>query len=159
MRIHEVSDMLNKDDEIFDVDDIKVVEAEEVIDVEPVSAADVQVEEVIDVEPVLSVDADEVVETVDYSDDECFHMFVEDIFNIWGRGVTVVGVCRDGIVTVGQKVSVCAPDGTEVVATVGAIETHKKMLKVAVPGTIVGILLKGITKKQVARGYTLKGIK
>ncbi len=143
MRIHEVSDMLNKDDEIFDVDDIKVVEAEEVIDVEPVAVVEVE----------------ENVETVDYSDDDCFHMYVEDVFNIWGRGVTVVGVCRDGVVKVGQEVSVCAPDGTVVRATVSAIESFKKMLNEAVPGTIVGILLKGIKKNQVAKGYTLKGMK
>lgn len=75
-------------------------------------------------------------------------MTVEDVFHIRNRGVVATGRVQNGILRVGDTVSV---NGGPAV-TVDAIEKFRKRLDEATTGENVGVLLKSIDKDQINRG-------
>ena len=77
-----------------------------------------------------------------------FRMTVEDVFHIRNRGVVATGRVQNGILRVGDTVSV---NGGPAV-TVDAIEKFRKRLDEATTGENVGVLLKSIDKDQINRG-------
>lgn len=75
---------------------------------------------------------------------------IQDVYNLKGVGIVVVGKIQSGEIYPGQRTSI---NGKE--ATAAIIEMHHKRLSVARTGDNVGINLKGIEKNDVKRGDTL----
>lgn len=86
--------------------------------------------------------------------DKPFLMAVEDVFSITGRGTVATGRIERGRIKVGDPVEIIGfRDTLNSVAT--GIEMFRKLLDEGIAGDNVGILLRGIDKKQVERGQVL----
>ena len=86
--------------------------------------------------------------------DKPFLMAVEDVFSITGRGTVATGRIERGHIKVGDPVEIIGfRDTLNSVAT--GIEMFRKLLDEGIAGDNVGILLRGIDKKQVERGQVL----
>ena len=83
-----------------------------------------------------------------------FLMPIEDIFTISGRGTVVTGKIERGIVNMNDAVQIVGIRPT-VDTTVTGIEMFQKTLDTGVAGDNVGILLRGVEKKDVVRGQVL----
>jgi elongation factor Tu len=83
-----------------------------------------------------------------------FLMPIEDIFTISGRGTVVTGRIERGVVHMGDAVQVVGIRPTQD-TTVTGIEMFNKTLDQGIAGDNVGILLRGVEKKDVERGQVL----
>ena len=80
-------------------------------------------------------------------------MPLQDVYDITGIGTVPVGKIETGVMKVGQKVLVLpGRTGTGIEGEVRTIEMHHEQLKEAEAGDNVGINIRGIGKKDVARG-------
>ncbi len=78
---------------------------------------------------------------------------IQDVYNITGVGVVTVGRVETGVMKVGDQVKVVpASDGRGVAGEVKSIEMHHESLSKAEPGDNVGFNIRGVSKKDVARG-------
>jgi len=81
---------------------------------------------------------------------------IQDVYNITGIGVVPVGKVETGIMKVGDKVIIVpAREGKGVTGEVKSIEMHHEPLQQAEPGDNVGFNIRGIEKKDIARGDVL----
>jgi elongation factor 1-alpha len=81
---------------------------------------------------------------------------IQDVYNITGIGVVPVGRIETGVMKVGDKVVVVpGREGKGVPGEVKSIEMHHEMVQQAEPGDNVGFSVKGIGKKDIARGDVL----
>lgn len=86
--------------------------------------------------------------------DKPFLMPIEDVFSISGRGTVVTGRVERGIIRLNDKLQIVGLQNTrESVAT--GLEMFNKLLEEARAGENVGVLLRGIEKKDVERGMVL----
>ena len=83
-----------------------------------------------------------------------FLMPIEDIFTISGRGTVVTGRIERGVVNMNDEVEIVGIKPTAK-STVTGIEMFQKTLDQGQAGDNVGILLRGIEKKDVVRGQVL----
>lgn len=83
-----------------------------------------------------------------------FLMPIEDVFSIPGRGTVVTGRVERGVVKLNDKLEIVGLRETRQTVATG-LEMFNKTLDVANAGENVGILLRGIDKKDVARGMVL----
>lgn len=104
---------------------------------------------------------DELLETMDsYFDDPVrdkdkpFLMPIEDVFTISGRGTVVTGRIERGVINMNDPVEIVGIKPTQN-STVTGIEMFQKTLDQGIAGDNVGILLRGIEKKDVERGQVL----
>ena len=86
--------------------------------------------------------------------DKPFLMPIEDIFTISGRGTVVTGKIERGVVNMNDAVQIVGIRPTAD-TTVTGIEMFQKTLDQGIAGDNVGILLRGIEKKDVVRGQVL----
>ena len=87
-------------------------------------------------------------------DEKPFLMPIEDIFTISGRGTVVTGKIERGVVNMNDPVQIVGIRPTAD-TTVTGIEMFQKTLDQGQAGDNVGILLRGIEKKDVVRGQVL----
>jgi len=81
---------------------------------------------------------------------------IQDVYNITGIGVVPVGRVETGIMKIGQKVTVVpGREGKGVSGEVKTIEMHHEQMQEAKPGDNVGFNVRGIGKKDIARGDVL----
>ncbi len=81
---------------------------------------------------------------------------IQDVYSIAGIGVVPVGRVETGVMKVGDKVIVIpARDGKGVTGEVKTIEMHHEQIQTAEPGDNVGFSVRGIGKKDIARGDVL----
>jgi elongation factor 1-alpha len=81
---------------------------------------------------------------------------LQDVYNITGIGVVPVGRVETGVMKVGDKVIIVpARDGKGVRGEVKSIEMHHEQLQSAEPGDNVGFSVRGVGKKDAARGDVL----
>ncbi|MGD8451692.1 MAG: elongation factor Tu [Phycisphaerae bacterium] len=88
--------------------------------------------------------------------DKPFLMPIEDVFSIKGRGTVGTGRIERGQVKVGDEVAVIglhAPEGRKTVVT--GVEMFNKTLDSGIAGDNVGLLLRGVEKKELERGQVL----
>lgn len=83
-----------------------------------------------------------------------FLMPIEDIFTISGRGTVVTGRIERGVVNMNDEVEIVGIKPTQK-TTVTGIEMFQKTLDQGIAGDNVGILIRGIEKKDVERGQVL----
>ena len=86
--------------------------------------------------------------------DKPFLMPIEDVFSITGRGTVGTGRIERGQVKVGEEVEVVGLTETKK-TTVTGVEMFRKLLDSGQAGDNVGILLRGVEKKDLARGQVL----
>jgi len=80
-------------------------------------------------------------------------MPVQDVYEITGIGTVPVGKIETGIMKVGQKVKVLpGRTGEGIEGEVKTIEAHHEQLTEAIAGENVGINIRGVGKKDIARG-------
>ncbi|MFH1065595.1 MAG: translation elongation factor EF-1 subunit alpha [Nanoarchaeota archaeon] len=81
---------------------------------------------------------------------------IQDVYNITGIGVVPVGRVETGIMKINDKVIVVpAREGKGVTGEVKSIEMYHEQLQSAEPGDNVGFSVRGIGKKDIARGDVL----
>ena len=83
--------------------------------------------------------------------DKPFLMPVEDIFSISGRGTVVTGRIERGIVKVGEEIEIVGLRPTNKKVVTG-VEMFRKLLDQGQAGDNVGLLLRGVERKDVERG-------
>ncbi|MCR5289905.1 MAG: elongation factor Tu [Treponema sp.] len=83
-----------------------------------------------------------------------FLMPIEDIFTISGRGTVVTGRIERGVINMNDEVEIVGIRPTAK-STVTGIEMFNKTLDQGIAGDNVGILLRGVEKKDVERGQVL----
>jgi elongation factor Tu len=82
-------------------------------------------------------------------------MPVEDVFTITGRGTVATGRVERGIVKVGDEVHIVGLNDEPKKTVVTGVEMFRKLLDQAVAGDNIGLLLRGIDRKDVERGQVL----
>lgn len=83
-------------------------------------------------------------------------MPIQDVYNITGIGVVPVGRIETGVMKVGDKVVVVpGREGKGVTGEIKSIEMHHEQLQKAEPGDNIGFNVRGIGKKDIARGDVL----
>ena len=87
-------------------------------------------------------------------DQKPFLMPIEDIFTISGRGTVVTGKIERGVINMNDPVEIVGIRPTAQ-STVTGIEMFQKTLDQGMAGDNVGILLRGVEKKDVVRGQVL----
>ncbi len=81
---------------------------------------------------------------------------LQDVYKIAGIGTVPVGKIETGIMKVNDKVVVVpGREGKGIQGEVKTIEMHHEQLQMAEPGDNVGFVVRGIDKKDVARGDVL----
>jgi len=86
--------------------------------------------------------------------DKPFLMPIEDVFSITGRGTVGTGRIERGQVKVGEDIEIVGLGPTRK-STVTGVEMFRKLLDSGQAGDNVGILLRGIEKKDLERGQVL----
>ena len=86
--------------------------------------------------------------------DKPFLMPVEDVFSITGRGTVATGRIETGVVKVGDDVQLLGL-GEDAKSVVTGVEMFRKILDQGQAGDNVGLLLRGIDKKEVKRGMVI----
>ena len=86
--------------------------------------------------------------------DKPFLMPVEDVFSITGRGTVATGRIETGVVKVGDEVQLLGL-GEDAKSVVTGVEMFRKILPEGMAGDNVGLLLRGIDKKDVKRGMVI----
>ena len=84
-----------------------------------------------------------------------FLMPIEDIFSITGRGTVATGRIETGVVRVGDAVEIVGLGEEPKNSVVTGVEMFRKILDEGEAGDNVGILLRGIDKKEIKRGQVL----
>ena len=84
-------------------------------------------------------------------------MEIQDVFAITGGGTVVTGKVAAGTVSTGDKVILRRRDGNRREVTISGIEMFCKMTDRAVQGDNVGLLLRGVGRKETRRGDVLEG--
>jgi elongation factor 1-alpha len=80
-------------------------------------------------------------------------MPIQDVYDITGIGTVPVGKVETGVMKIGQKVIVLpGRSGTGIEGEVRSIEAHHEQLQEAEAGDNVGINIRGVGKKDMARG-------
>jgi len=81
---------------------------------------------------------------------------IQDVYNITGIGVVPVGRVETGVMKVGDKVIIVpGREGKGVKGEVKSIEMHHESINEAIPGDNIGFSVRGIGKKDIARGDVL----
>ena len=84
-----------------------------------------------------------------------FLMPVEDVFSITGRGTVLTGRIETGIIHVGDPVEIVGLEEEIKTSTCTGVEMFRKLLDEGEAGDNVGLLMRGIDKKEVKRGMVV----
>jgi elongation factor Tu len=84
-----------------------------------------------------------------------FLMAVEDVFTITGRGTVATGKIETGVINTGEDVEIIGMQDTKLKSTCTGVEMFRKILDTGEAGDNVGILLRGIDKKDIRRGMVI----
>ena len=86
--------------------------------------------------------------------DKPFLMPVEDVFSITGRGTVATGRIERGKIKVRDEVELVG-FGADKKSVVTGVEMFRKLLDDGQAGDNVGLLLRGVDKKEIERGMVL----
>ncbi len=87
--------------------------------------------------------------------DKPFMLAIEDVFSIKGRGTVVTGRVERGKVKVGDEVEIVGYRDKPMKTVVTGVEMFHKVLDEAIAGDNVGLLLRGIDRKDIRRGMVV----
>ncbi|MGM9571140.1 MAG: elongation factor Tu [bacterium] len=103
----------------------------------------------------LMDEIDRYIPTPERDIDKNFLMPVEDIFTITGRGTVATGRVERGMIKVGEEVEIVGLSEKPKKSVATGLEMFRKLLDSAEAGDNVGVLLRGIDKKEIQRGQVL----
>ncbi|WPQ90110.1 EF-Tu/IF-2/RF-3 family GTPase, partial [Treponema pallidum] len=83
-----------------------------------------------------------------------FLLSIEDVYTISGRGTVVTGRIECGVISLNEEVEIVGIKPTKKTVVTG-IEMFNKLLDQGIAGDNVGLLLRGVDKKEVERGQVL----
>jgi elongation factor Tu len=86
--------------------------------------------------------------------DKPFLLPVEDVFSITGRGTVATGRIERGKIKVGEEVELVGFNAAKKAVATG-VEMFRKLLDEGQAGDNVGLLLRGVDKKEIERGMVL----
>jgi elongation factor Tu len=86
--------------------------------------------------------------------DKPFLLPVEDVFSITGRGTVATGRVERGKIKVGEEVELVGFNAAKKAVATG-VEMFRKLLDEGQAGDNVGLLLRGVDKKEIERGMVL----
>ena len=84
-----------------------------------------------------------------------FLMPVEDVFSITGRGTVATGRIETGVIKTGEEIQIIGLGEEPRKSTVTGVEMFRKILDRGEAGDNVGLLLRGIDKKDIKRGQVI----
>ena len=84
-----------------------------------------------------------------------FLMPVEDVFTITGRGTVATGRIETGVINSNDPVEIIGMGEEKLTSTVTGVEMFRKILDYGEAGDNVGLLLRGIDKKDIRRGMVI----
>jgi elongation factor Tu len=84
-----------------------------------------------------------------------FLMPVEDVFSITGRGTVATGRIETGIIKIQEEVEIIGLGEKPRKSVVTGVEMFRKLLDQGEAGDNVGLLLRGIDKKEIKRGQVI----
>ncbi|WP_306642486.1 elongation factor Tu [Sanyastnella coralliicola] len=84
-----------------------------------------------------------------------FLMSVEDVFSITGRGTVATGRIETGVINSGEEVEIVGMQEESLKSTVTGVEMFRKILDRGEAGDNVGLLLRGVDKKEIRRGMVI----
>jgi elongation factor Tu len=102
----------------------------------------------------LMAKVDEYIPTPERDIEKPFLMPVEDIFTIQGRGTVATGRIERGVVKINEQVEIIGIRDTRTTVVTG-VEMFKKLLDSGVAGDNVGLLLRGVERRDVERGQVI----
>jgi len=98
---------------------------------------------------------DEYIPTPKRDTDKPFLMAIEDVFSITGRGTVGTGRIERGVINLNDEAEIIGMRPTIKKSVVTGIEMFRKLLDEGRAGDNVGILLRGVEKKDLERGMVL----
>ena len=87
--------------------------------------------------------------------EKAFLMPVEDVFTITGRGTVATGRIETGVINTGDEVEIIGMQDEKLKSTITGVEMFRKILDRGEAGDNVGLLLRGIDKKDIRRGMVI----
>jgi elongation factor Tu len=84
-----------------------------------------------------------------------FLMPVEDVFSITGRGTVATGRIETGMVHTGDELEIVGLGAEKRKSVCTGVEMFRKILDQGEAGDNVGLLLRGVDKKEIKRGHVL----
>lgn len=102
----------------------------------------------------LMDEVDAYIPTPERQTDKPFLLAVEDVLSITGRGTVATGRVERGTLKVGENVEIVGLKDTKSTVVTG-LEMFKKTLDETMAGDNVGVLLRGVQKKDIERGMVL----
>lgn len=84
-----------------------------------------------------------------------FLMPIEDVFTITGRGTVATGRIETGIINTGDSIEIIGMGVDKLNSIVTGVEMFRKILDKGQAGDNVGLLLRGIEKKDIRRGMVI----
>ncbi|MEL7569275.1 MAG: elongation factor Tu [Eubacteriaceae bacterium] len=87
--------------------------------------------------------------------DKPFLMPVEDVFSITGRGTVATGRVEKGIIKTGEEIEIVGLKKDSRKSVVTGVEMFKKILDEGRAGDNIGVLLRGVDRKEIERGQVL----
>ena len=147
----EVRDLLSKYE--FPGDDIPVIRGSAVKALEQIEAGNLEDDWVKSVPELLEA-IDTYIPTPERDTDKTFLMSVEDVFTITGRGTVATGRVERGVLKLNEPVEIVGIKETRQTVATG-IEMFRKLLDECRAGDNVGVLLRGVDRKDIERGQVL----
>jgi elongation factor Tu len=87
-----------------------------------------------------------------------FLLPIEDVFSIKGRGTVGTGRIERGQVNVGDKVEIVGLNPEVLTTTITGVEMFNKTLNEGQAGDNVGLLVRGVEKKDLVRGQVMAAV-
>ncbi len=147
----EVRDLLSKYD--FPGDDIPIIKGSSLNVLEATSTN--PDDEVYAPIKELMAAVDSYIPTPERPTDQAFLMPVEDVFTITGRGTVATGRVERGIVKMQDEVEIVGLSAESRKTVVTGVEMFRKLLDQAEAGDNIGVLLRGIDRKDIERGQVI----
>ena len=147
----EVRDLLSKYD--FPGDDIPIIKGSSLNVLEATSTN--PDDEVYAPIKALMAEVDAYIPTPERPVDQPFLMPVEDVFTITGRGTVATGRVERGIIKMQDEVEIVGLSAESRKTVVTGVEMFRKLLDQAEAGDNIGVLLRGIDRKDIERGQVI----
>ena len=103
----------------------------------------------------LMATVDEYIPVPPRDNEKPFLMPIEDIFSITGRGTVLTGRIETGVIHVGDPVEIIGLNDKVINSTCTGVEMFRKLLDEGEAGDNVGLLMRGVDKKEVKRGMVV----
>ena len=147
----EIRELLSKYD--FPGDDIPIVVGSAVKALEAFGAGDTDSEWCKPIWKLIEA-IDSYIPTPERDVDKPFLMPIEDVFTITGRGTVATGRAERGKLKLGSEVEIVGIKPTKKTVATG-IEMFRKMMDECQAGDNVGLLLRGVERKDIERGQVI----